>query len=190
MIKTSAKAMGLAAAIFALAPFAMSGTASAAPMATGLTCKAAGCSGNSTGERSAARGNVMLAKHRKGGGRRYHRGGRRGYGRRHRRGPRIIFGFGGYGGGYGYGYGYGFPGYGYGGYGYGYPGFYLPLYGGSYYYDDYGYAPRHRHRTRRAGYRAGSKKWRRRCARKYRSFNPVTGRYRTRSGKYRKCRLP
>ncbi len=35
----------------------------------------------------------------------------------------------------------------------------------------------------------GSRSWTRACARKYRSFNPQTGKYKTESGKWRTCRL-
>lgn len=36
---------------------------------------------------------------------------------------------------------------------------------------------------------SGNRSWTRACARKYRSFNPQTGKYKTESGKWRTCRL-
>jgi len=53
------------------------------------------------------------------------------------------------------------------------------VYYGDRYYDDRYY-----------GYRSGSVDWIAACARKYRSFNPRTGLYKTYSGHWRQCRLP
>ncbi len=53
------------------------------------------------------------------------------------------------------------------------------------YYDDgyYGSAPVY-------AYDPGSPEWIAACARKYRSFNPRTGKYKAYSGNWRWCRLP
>ncbi|HSG96122.1 MAG TPA: BA14K family protein [Afifellaceae bacterium] len=57
--------------------------------------------------------------------------------------------------------------------------YYVDRYYNDRYYDDRYYS-----------YRSGSVDWIAACARKYRSFNPRTGLYRTYSGHWRRCRLP
>ncbi len=43
--------------------------------------------------------------------------------------------------------------------------------------------------NQRTGYDSGGRSWNKACARKYASFNPETGKYRTSSGKWKPCRL-
>jgi uncharacterized protein YcfJ len=43
--------------------------------------------------------------------------------------------------------------------------------------------------SQRTGYDAGGRSWTKACARKYRNFDPQTGKYRTASGQWKPCRL-
>lgn len=45
------------------------------------------------------------------------------------------------------------------------------------------------HRTGYKAYDNGGQSWTQACARKYRNFNPQTGKYRTSSGQWKPCRL-
>ncbi|NNE21531.1 MAG: hypothetical protein HKN11_02865 [Rhizobiales bacterium] len=120
--------------------------------------------------------------YRRHGGFKRHRGHRRFGHRRHRRSSLIIS--------YAHPYPYGY-GSSYFGYGYGYPYYYADPYHPPAAY----VTPRYRRSARRASYRrscrpfgVGTRQWTRCCSRKYRSFNPRTGKYLSYSGRYRTCR--
>lgn len=177
MASALVKAMGLAV-LMAGAHLASATPASALAIGGQMPCAAGLCT--AAADAAALIERVGMGGRRSGGVRHYRSGGYRGgyrYGKHyggcyhyrhkgHHRGSRVHFSF-----------GFGFPFYGYPYYGY-------PYYGYPYYDPYYAYGSYSTVVVAGGGGNAERVAY---CARKYRSFNPRTGLYRTKSGKWRRC---